>query len=1847
MNKGLRNYTKQLTQSVGNAEVSVNIYKQDANMHIQVPLLKNIGGIKQMNTSLIFNLQDKEISGVFGKGFRMNLFEQVGTDLVTTVVTQPDGSQDTYTRLETDFTIYTNDETGATITYVPSIDTLPHSFTMTDKYGTVKNFMSPYKFPTRIQTKAGDVFSISETTDTITIFNDNNDTIVFGKDTSGKVRTGYFSHGDDKLSAVVISYGEDKTNPSYEKITSISYLIHVDNSTTKEVAHISLEYAANKITVIDESTNQRTEYTFNENKVTLIRTGYGSEFKQEKSFALSYEDHQTIITDESQNRSCVIFDSNGFPSVEFDDKGHVVKTVFDPETKQLISQSAVIEANMYDFDVMQDSTIDDFSYDASKVDVTYQAINQNDIMKNVLGGFVYNVKGKNVSGQNLRYIIDVDGLSCDSYTLMLWGKQNNITTDSNKATVTMSFDNGFSSSAVFNKTSAEDLGNYELKLLEITPTTSFSKITISLDILGVADIDVGGIQLIKRTALSSAQYDDKGNIVGAELGGKGVRVEYNADNMPNKTVGDDSTVSYYEYDDFGNATKVRSAYGVTLSNTYNSTYKNNIVSSTTSNISNTKKLSSLKTYTDDGRFVASESDEMAKNTQLTYDKYGNLATIKDAMNAIASLGYNDSAMLSTLSLINSNDEVVMSATYTYDEKNRISSITLANESKYGFTYDDCNNITQISLNDTVVFQYEYDVKGRLVKQKYGGADSDYFKFTYTEDDFISSILYKSASSSSEIEKFTYYYNDRGLVSSIENENGNPIHTFEYDVDGNIIKEIQNSFVLERKYNEIDGVAETKRQFSTYESIRQSFDSVERSKAFSIDVLADSDSKQHYFGSFLHNDYIVHGDNVLGPAYLTSETPVIFTRGLDDKLPYIHVDSTHKLKYRMQIPDAENADCASIKFWFRPTTRDAGKCLLCVTEPNSVGAIKIELTQTDIKLTLRKANGTYYTAQTLYSDASYQLNKWNFFALNFYHRDDGVGYSSVSDFRLTLNESTTTMRLVEQPFSITLGNGCVYSFGHDYQNILGSTSIDIACLSIAPINYETQNKIDEFYHASKELINTTEMSSSSINSYCDFGQTKVYNSNYNGFEVYPLHDDVMSLSGLRPKIYNTRNSFVNRKERSFGFDAKNKAYAYIADGAKLVYNKSFSGSGTIAMRAISFADYVERYLCECVDATGNSIALCVDDHNALVLKYCGQNKVLCGDFTPNVWHNVSMSFRFGTAEEYYLDTETKTLRITIDNESNEVVFTSSTSLGSSLDVYVGRAKNGVVADDWIDDFENCYPLQGCIEMLAMKGSYSESSTITTLFNNLKTTDKVNVYDELGMLQFVDIHKGDYNILNRALTYRNRAEGASAVNPSALIELAKYKSHQVAAESFATNGTTLTTRTYTHDALGRVTAITDGVFGNHTYKYNENGSLKEADGKTFTYDQNGNITKLDTTTLAYNTSVKDRLQSVDGKLILYFATSPLNPISWNGNSYEYEGRRLTKFTKNSISYQYKYNDQGLRITKENITSGGATLFYYDGNKLLTEVKPGVSRLDFLYDENDSLYGFIRGGTTTYFYVKDCLENILGIVDSNGNLIVKYDYSAFGKCTISEDSNQTIANLNPFRFKGYYYDAESEMYYCQSRYYVPAWGRWLNADSPSFLKSNSLTEMSLFAYCANDPVNCLDPSGSFGFLASFLISLFVGITVGVVAGTAAAVSKDLEDGKLEFNKEDYVPYVVGGLISGIGTGICLGLGGIAFAGATVPIFASLAVGTASAAYFGGVGYLVQQDMLGQEVSNTDLISSMVGNGVSGATSFMSGYALGIPKGTTGMLVQKKKRNIARLIIWGAKYMISKIKNWLKENF
>ena len=100
------------------------------------------------------------------------------------------------------------------------------------------------------------------------------------------------------------------------------------------------------------------------------------------------------------------------------------------------------------------------------------------------------------------------------------------------------------------------------------------------------------------------------------------------------------------------------------------------------------------------------------------------------------------------------------------------------------------------------------------------------------------------------------------------------------------------------------------------------------------------------------------------------------------------------------------------------------------------------------------------------------------------------------------------------------------------------------------------------------------------------------------------------------------------------------------------------------------------------------------------------------------------------------------------------------------------------------------------------------------------------------------------------------------------------------------------------------------------------------------------------------------------------------------------------------------------------------------------------------------------------------MLKIVDGSGNVVGSYTYDAWGKVL---SATGTIAEINPIRYRSYYYDAETGLYYLQSRYYDPEIGRFISADDTQYLgASGTALGYNLFGYCENNPVNCEDASG-----------------------------------------------------------------------------------------------------------------------------------------------------------------------------
>ena len=179
-------------------------------------------------------------------------------------------------------------------------------------------------------------------------------------------------------------------------------------------------------------------------------------------------------------------------------------------------------------------------------------------------------------------------------------------------------------------------------------------------------------------------------------------------------------------------------------------------------------------------------------------------------------------------------------------------------------------------------------------------------------------------------------------------------------------------------------------------------------------------------------------------------------------------------------------------------------------------------------------------------------------------------------------------------------------------------------------------------------------------------------------------------------------------------------------------------------------------------------------------------------------------------------------------------------------------------------------------------------------------------------------------------------------------------------------------------------------------------------------------------------------------------------------------------------------------------------------------------------------------TYYFDKNTLGDIVAIRNVYGMVVATYEYDAWGKVTVMNEngvptmSEGSIGNINPFRYRGYYYDSETGFYYLQTRYYDPETCRFINADDYELIAALSEVpgQLNLYSYCNNNPIMYTDPSGEF-VLTSFLIGLGIAMAIGAGVGATAYVASEVIAGSItgtwSWSWSSFVGAILGGAIGG----------------------------------------------------------------------------------------------------------------------
>lgn len=289
-------------------------------------------------------------------------------------------------------------------------------------------------------------------------------------------------------------------------------------------------------------------------------------------------------------------------------------------------------------------------------------------------------------------------------------------------------------------------------------------------------------------------------------------------------------------------------------------------------------------------------------------------------------------------------------------------------------------------------------------------------------------------------------------------------------------------------------------------------------------------------------------------------------------------------------------------------------------------------------------------------------------------------------------------------------------------------------------------------------------------------------------------------------------------------------------------------------------------------------------------------------------------------------------------------------------------------------------------------------------------------------------------------------------------------------------------YTYDEANQLTSATDSQTGlTYRYTYDASGNLRTMK----TYLSSTATIPIHAKTLNYTDGILTGYTN-DGVTTTFTTDDVGSPILMDrgGNTVAEltwgEARSLTAYETDDFSAEYIYNADGLRIQKT-VTVGNTTQTtkFIWGNNGLAGTIADDRKVTILYDGDGEASGFVLDDSNNssldgiYTYIKNLQGDVLRVIDESGATVLSYTYDLWGVPTVA--GNQTLAELNPCTYRGYYYDWETGYYYLQSRYYDPTIGRFLNADDVSTLGNASIiADYHPFSYCVNNPVMFLDRDG-----------------------------------------------------------------------------------------------------------------------------------------------------------------------------
>ena len=571
---------------------------------------------------------------------------------------------------------------------------------------------------------------------------------------------------------------------------------------------------------------------------------------------------------------------------------------------------------------------------------------------------------------------------------------------------------------------------------------------------------------------------------------------------------------------------------------------------------------------------------------------------------------------------------------------------------------------------------------------------------------------------------------------------------------------------------------------------------------------------------------------------------------------------------------------------------------------------------------------------------------------------------------------------------------------------------------------------------------------------------------------------------------------------FTFDSLGREKSVSVEN-EILFNKSYSKSNTTETLTTIYASGEESVLITdsrgnptsrtykgAYDSTSRAIFSAKYDGAGILTEYIDNEAGICYNYTYDKHGNVTEVLEKDSATGATLRTNT----YVYDTEAHNKVL--STTYGATGQKYIPIYEQNSAGDYYPD-----HAVIG-VELETKQGNgYSVKYKVETQ------------KDDLGRIHnnFIKLGNSNTSLLLQKYTYLKN-EYPYASGKYITTDFVASVEDQICGEADKTT-------VYTYDKSGNIETVSEDNVLVAKYYYDKWNRLVREDNhklaKTYTwsYDIGGNILEKRTYDLCTTDSLsgnytsdtyiyettgnRDRMACYNNECCAYDSLG--NPYMYRCHDLSWtKVRKLASFDANT----FEYNAEGIRFKKNN------TVYTLDGDRILKETD-GTKTITYYYGNGNAPIGFNYNGTD-YYFRKNIQGDVVGIYNASGYIVARYVYDAWGNHKIYDANNNEVTStthigyINPIRYRGYYFDVETNLYYLQTRYYDPETGRFLNSDAIEYLAPKQLGGLNLYAYCGDNPIASFDPFGNWTFAISFNATILL-FGKGIDIGVGFAMSSD----------------------------------------------------------------------------------------------------------------------------------------------